>query len=205
MSLFDTETAIEGVTAVLPLLPASALFESSLVEEAESLMSFAPLIDAPSPTCAVVSVMPMLTPIAAPTPVLPPASCLPLAFVELATKFSAVNATSPPSVMVTVAELAIAALLWLMPTLTASAPAMPVSIPLTPAVASAEKLSTLSLDPTCGTSACTIRPSAVMSELPTSASLVTRATLTATAMPTPVPAASASTGSRLCVVPVGAG
>ena len=142
--------------------------------------------------------MPMFTPMAAPTPVLPPDSCLPLALVVLATKFSAVSVTLPPSVMTTCAPLAMVALEWLIAMLIASAPAMPVSTPLTPAVASAPKVSTLSALPTVGTSACTVRPSAVRLPLPTSASLTTRATFTATAMPTPVPLPLvADVGSRV--------
>ena len=93
----DTETAIDGVTAVLPLLPAAAALVSALLDEAESLMSEAPVIDASSPMCAKVSVMPTLTLMAAPTPILPPPSCLPVALVALATKFSALSSTPPPS------------------------------------------------------------------------------------------------------------
>ena len=50
VSLFDTETAIDGVTAVFPLLPASAALLDSLLDDAESLMSLAPVIEASSPT-----------------------------------------------------------------------------------------------------------------------------------------------------------
>ena len=160
VSLFDTETAIDGVTAVLPALPAEAALLSLFFDEAESVMSLAPVMEASSPTCAIVSVMPILTPIAAPTPVAPPPSCLPAALVLLATKFSAFSNTLPLSVNVTWAPLPIVARLWLMPTLTASAPATPVSAPLEPAVASALKVSVWS-SPILEVKACISRPSAV--------------------------------------------
>ena len=93
---------------------------------------------------------------------------------------------------------------WLKPTLTANAPATPVSAPLEPEVASALKVSTLS-PATSGTRASTTSPSAVTvtvpGVVPTSASLVTRATFTATAMPTPVPVGPPPV-SKPCPVPV---
>ena len=160
VSLFDTDTAIDGVTAVLPALPALALLLMSLPDDADSVMSLASVMDALSPTWASVSVMPMLTPIAAPTPVAPPPSCLPLALALLLAKFSAVRDTLPLSVNVTWAPSPIVARLWLRPMLMARAPATPVSAPLEPAVASALKVSVWS-SPILDVRACTTRPSEV--------------------------------------------
>ena len=82
----------------------------------------------------------MLSATEAPTPVLVASAWLAFASATLATKFSAASDTLPPSVIVTVALLAISPRASLMPTLIASAPATPVSPPLAPACAVAMKV-----------------------------------------------------------------
>ena len=186
LSLFDTVIAITGVAAVPPLAPPSACVVIAFDELAESLMSCASLICA-SPISALVSVSPMLSTSDAPMPNLLASPCVALVVAALATKFSALSATSPLSVTVSVAVSAMLARALLMPTLTASAPATPVLPPLAPAIAVAPKLCVAS-PLTSGVSASTLSPSAVtFAPEPTDASLVTCPTLTATAMPTPVP------------------
>ena len=137
VSLWPTETAITGVTAVLPAAPPWAKVVNSLDEAAASVRSSAPLSTTPSPTTALVSVMPMLTTIDAPMPNLPEVGpdWLATARALFSTKSCAVSVTSPASVMATCALLAIKAMASVMPTLMAIDPATPVSTPLTPEAA----------------------------------------------------------------------
>ena len=183
MSFVDTATATTGVIAVSPFAPPSARVRSWLPDAAESDTSPAPASLAPSATSASVPVMPTFTAIAAPMPKLFAPSCCAFAVTVLLTKFSAFSSTSLPPVTLTIALSAISARAWLMPTLTASEPATPVSPLLAPETALAPNLSLLV--------ASSVTPAAVISApLPICASVSATPTLTATAMPTPVPVLS---------------
>ena len=200
VSLSATEIAITGVMAVLPAAPPSAAVVMSLRLAAEITTLRALFSTTFWPMNALVSVSPMFSAIDAPMPNLPKPDCDALAETSLATKFSADSEASLPADKVTLALSATLAVESDSPMLRASDPAMPVSTPLTPEVALAPKLEVWSLLPRVGTSAFTTSPSAsAIVALPTRAMLCTLATLTPTAMPTPVPV---GTLPRLWPVPV---
>src|SRR5882762_178404 len=195
VSLVETATATTGVIAVSPFAPPSARVSIWLLEPAERVTLCASSSAAPSPMIAPVPVTPTFTAIDAPMPKLLAPSCCAFAVTVLLTKFCAFSSTSLLPVTVTLALSAIAAVAWLMPTLTASDPATPVSPLLAPETALALKLSLLS--------ASIFSPAAVTSASPIFASVLTTPTLTATPMPTPVPVLSVfALPSALVAAPV---
>ena len=186
VSLSPTATTITGVTAVSPLAPPVPVVSISLAESASSVRSTTPVVVTLSPSRAFVSVSPTLTAMDAPTPTPLLPSALPVDSAVLDTRFSARIVTLPLTIRS--APLATAARASLRPTLTARPPATPVSLALAPEVALARKVCVWSPS-TSAITASTSSPLLVMLPLPTVAWLSTRPTLTATAMPIPVPSA----------------